>query len=166
LVIDNADCFFYGLKNRGCDPASNVEKARAHALFRDCRAASAVEFAFIAPVFLILLFGIIAFGSYLALVHGVQQLTAEAARASIAGLSDAERLSLAQNNITSNVGSYPMLAADRLTVQSAATDATTGTFKVTVQYDASGMFIFSLPHMIPMPNPVIIRTAAIQRGGY
>ena len=142
-----------------------MQIAQTKHLFADTRATSAIEFAFIAPVFLVLLFGIIAFGSYLAIIHGIQQLTAEAARASIAGLSDAERLSLAQNNITSNVGAYPMLAADRLIVQSAATDAT-GAFKVTVQYDASNMFIFNLPQVVPMPNPVIVRTAAIQRGGY
>jgi hypothetical protein len=59
-----------------------------------------------------------------------------------------------------------MLSADRLTVQSAGTDVATGTFKVTVQYDASNMFIFNLPHLVPMPDPVIVRTAAIQRGGY
>ena len=135
-------------------------------LLKETRATSAVEFAFIAPVFLILLFGLIAFGSYLGIIHGIQQLTAEAARASIAGLSDAERLSLAQNNITANVGSYPMLSAERLTVQSAGTDTATGIFKVTVQYDASNMFIFNLPHLVPMPDPLIVRTAAIQRGGY
>jgi Flp pilus assembly protein TadG len=143
-----------------------VQIARLARLLKETRATSAVEFAFIAPVFLILLFGLIAFGSYLGLVHGIQQLTAEAARSSIAGLSDAERLSLARDNITANVGSYPMLSANRLTVQSAGTDTATGTFKVTVQYDASDMFIFNLPHLVPMPDPVIVRTAAIQRGGY
>jgi Flp pilus assembly protein TadG len=143
-----------------------VQTSQPQNLFKDTRATSAIEFAFIAPVFLVLLFGIVAFGSYLGIVHGIQQLTAEAARASIAGLSDSERLSLAQGNIASNVAFYPMLTADRLTVQSAATDGTTGTFKVTVQYDASDMFIFNLPHLVPMPNPIIVRTAATQRGGY
>jgi Flp pilus assembly protein TadG len=135
-------------------------------ILREIRGASAVEFAFIAPVFLVLLFGLIAFGSYLALVHGVKQLTAEAARASIAGLTDAERLTLARDNITANVGSYPMLPAARLIVQAAGTDAATGTFKVTVKYDASNMFIFQLPHIVPAPDPIIIRTAVIQRGGF
>lgn len=143
-----------------------MQHFRPRALSDDIRAASAVEFAFIAPVFLLLVFGIVAFGSYLGIVHGIQQLTAEAARASIGGLSDTERLSLAQSNITTNAGSYPMLAPDRLTVQSAGTDSATGTFKVTVQYDASNMFIFNLPHIVPMPNSIIVRTAAIQRGGY
>jgi Flp pilus assembly protein TadG len=138
----------------------------ANRLVGDCRATSAVEFAFIAPVFLTLIVGLIAFGSYLGIVHGVQQLTAEAARASIAGLTDDERLTLARDNINANVNSYPMLSDTRLTVQSAATDPLTGTFKVTVRYDASDMFIFSLPHIVPMPNAVIVRSAAIQRGGY
>jgi Flp pilus assembly protein TadG len=135
-------------------------------ILRDTGGASAVEFAFIAPVFLVLLLGLIAFGSYLGIVHGVQQLTAEAARASIAGLTDAERLTLARDNITANVGSYPMLSAGRLVVQAAGTDASTGTFKVTVKYDASDMFIFQLPHIVPAPDPVIVRTAVIQRGGF
>lgn len=126
----------------------------------------AVEFAIIFPVFLIMLFGMIVYGTYLGVVHGVQQLTAEAARASVAGLTDDERKSLATSNINANVGSYPMLTASSLTVQSAATDPVTSTFTVTVRYDASGMFVFNLPTLVPAPNPVIVRTAAIQRGGY
>jgi Flp pilus assembly protein TadG len=143
-----------------------VPTVRPKNLLCDTRATSAVEFAFIAPVFLVLLFGIVAFGAYLGVVHGVQQLTAEAARASIAGLNDNERLTLARDNIAANVDSYPMLSSAHLTVQSAATDTATGTFKVTVRYDASDMFIFNLPHIVPMPNRIIVRTAAIQRGGY
>lgn len=128
--------------------------------------ASAVEFAIVFPIFLLVLFGIICFGAYLTVVHGVQQLTAEAARASIAGLNDSERLSLARDNITANVVSYPLLSPSRVAVNAASTDPVTGTFTVTVQYDASEMFIFSLPGLVPAPNPIITRTSAIQRGGY
>lgn len=147
-----------------------TKRSRSHrftSLFlRDRTAASAVEFAIVMPVFLIVLFGIIAYGSYLAMIHGLQQLTAEAARASIGGLSDSERLSLATNDIGSNVGTYALLAPDRLTVVSAATDPNTGSFTVTVKYDASDMFIFNMPQFVPAPNPVIVRSASIQRGGY
>ena len=132
----------------------------------DRRGSSAVEFAIILPVYLIMLLGIFAYGSYLALVHGIQQITAEAARASVAGLSDTERVSIARNTINASLGSYPFLQSNELTLQSAATDAATGVFSVTVSYDASGMFIFNLPNLIPMPSPVIVRTAAIQRGGF
>jgi Flp pilus assembly protein TadG len=135
-------------------------------LKKDRDGASAVEFAIVFPVFLLVLFGIICFGAYLTVVHGVQQLTAEAARASIAGLTDSERLTLARDNINANVESYPLLTASRLAVNSAATDPATGTFTVTVRYDASEMFIFGLPGLVPAPNPIITRTSAIQRGGY
>ncbi|MGI1715334.1 TadE/TadG family type IV pilus assembly protein, partial [Escherichia coli] len=78
--------------------------------FFRCRSgASAVEFALMLPLFLAFIFGIIVFGSYLAMVHGVQQLAAEAARSSIAGMTDTERNSLATNYVTANVSTYPLL---------------------------------------------------------
>jgi Flp pilus assembly protein TadG len=57
--------------------------ATIHALtawVRCRRGASAVEFAIVFPLFLFALFGIVMYGAYLAVVHGVQQLAAEAAR--------------------------------------------------------------------------------------
>ena len=135
-------------------------------LLRHTGAASAVEFALVFPIFLIVVFGIICFGSYLAVVHGVQQIAAEAARASISGLSDSERKSLAEVNVEKNVGSYPLIDAGRLKVASAATSSDGNTFEVRVQYDASDMFIYSLPSFVPAPPSTIVRGAAIQRGGY
>ena len=70
--------------------------------FKDQRAVAAVEFALVLPFFIALVFGIIIFGSYLAVVHGVQQLAAEAARSSVAGLTDSERASLAQSYVTAS----------------------------------------------------------------
>ena len=67
--------------------------------------ASAAEFAIVLPLFLLMFFGIIVFGFYLALVHGVQQLAAEAARSSVPGLSETERASLAQSYVSDNVRS-------------------------------------------------------------
>lgn len=127
---------------------------------------SAVEFAIVLPLFLLILFGIIVFGSYLSLVHSVQQLAAEAARASIGGLSDTERVALATSNIRTQANFYPFIAPDKLLVESAVTDAGTNTFTVRLRYDASQSFIYSLPNLVPMPPPQIVRSAAIQRGGY
>ena len=132
-----------------------------------CReGASAVEFAIIFPLFLVVLFGIISFGAYLAVVHGVQQLAAEATRAAVAGLSDSERVTLALDNINGNVNSYPMISSKRLTLTSASTDAASQNFSVTLRYDASDMFVFNLPVFAPQPSPIIVRSASIQRGGY
>lgn len=128
--------------------------------------AIAVEFAMIAPVFLMILFGIIVYGSYLSVVHGVQQLAAEAARSSVAGLSESERSSLANAYVTGNVNSYPLIDPAHLTVNAATSGSDPNVFIVTVNYDASGMFIYSLPTFVPAPSSTIVRMAAIPRGGY
>lgn len=128
--------------------------------------AIAVEFAMIAPVFLMIVFGIIMYGSYLSVVHGVQQLAAEAARSSVAGLNENERSTLASGYITGNVNSYPLIDPAHLTVNAATSVSDANVFVVTVNYDASGMFIYSLPTFVPAPSSTIVRSAAIPRGGY
>jgi Flp pilus assembly protein TadG len=132
-------------------------------LARCARGASAVEFAILLPLFLVLVFGIVVFGGYLTMVHGVQQLAAEAARSSVAGLSESERVSLAENYVTANAGSYPLLQPSHLTV-SAATSGS-DIFTVTVNYDASDNIIFTLP-FVPSPPSTIARSAAIPFGGF
>src|SRR5580698_1023353 len=141
-------------------------RARFHGFFRSNSAVSAVEFAIVFPLFMMMLFGIIIYGSYLVVVHGVQQLAAEAARSSIAGLSDTERATLAQSYITSNVTYYPLLAPSQLTVNAAASAANANVFVVTVSYDDSNSFIYILPQLVPAPPSTIVRSAAIPRGGY
>lgn len=130
---------------------------------RCIRAASAVEFAMLLPLFLALVFGIVVFGAYFTMVHGVQQLAAEAARSSVAGLSETERVSLAENYITTNAGSYPLLQPGHLTV-SAATSGS-DVFVVTVNYDASDNLIYTLP-FVPAPPSTITHSAAIPFGGF
>lgn len=130
---------------------------------RCIRAASAVEFAMLLPLFLALVFGIVVFGAYFTMVHGVQQLAAEAARSSVAGLSETERISLAENYVTTNAGSYPLLQPGHLTV-SAATSGS-DVFVVTINYDASDNLIYTLP-FVPTPPSTIIRSAAIPFGGF
>src|SRR3569623_3816438 len=138
--------------------------------FRDfCHArsgASAVEFAVVMPVFMMLLFGLATFGGYLATVHDVQQLAAEAARTSVAGLNETERKSLATGYVTQNAASYPLIEPAHLSVNAATSGSDPNVFIVTVNYDASNTFIYSLPSFVPAPPPVIVRSAAIPRGGY
>lgn len=126
-------------------------------------AASAVEFAMLLPLFLVLVAGIVVFGAYLTMVHGVQQLAAEAARSSVAGLNETERTSLAENYVTTNAASYPLLQPGHLTM-SAATSGS-GVFVVTVNYDASDSIIFTMP-FVPAPPSIIVRSAAIPFGGF
>ena len=129
------------------------------------RGSSAVEFAMLLPVFLTIVFGIVVFGSYLAVIHGVQQLAAEAARSSIAGISEAERKSIASSFVTNNATTYPLIDATKLTTTAATSPANAKVFVVTVIYDASGMFIYTLP-FVPKPSTLISRSAAIPYGGF
>ena len=129
------------------------------------RGASAVEFAMLLPIFLSLVFGIVVFGSYLAVVHGLQQLAAEAARSSLAGLSPSERNSIASSYVSTNVGTYPLISANNVSVSAAVSGADPNVFVVTVSYNASGMFLYSLP-FVPTPPSTIVRSAAIPFGGF
>jgi len=117
------------------------------------------------PVFLTLIFGIVVFGSYLTMVHGVQQLAAEAARSSIAGMTDTERNSLATSYVTNNAPTYPLLVANKLTVNAAPSTADANVYVVTVNYNAAGSFLFTLP-FVPTPSTTIVRSAAIPYGGF
>lgn len=117
------------------------------------------------PIFLTIVFGIVVFGSYLAVVHGVQQLAAEAARSSIAGMTEAQRSSLASTYVTANAGTYPLIDPTKLSVTAATSPANANVFVVTVNYDASTMFIYLLP-FVPMPPKQLTRSAAIPYGGF
>jgi Flp pilus assembly protein TadG len=134
-------------------------------LIRCRRGASAVEFSLTLPLFLVVIFGIVVFGAYLAMVHGVQQLAAEAARSSVAGLTDTERNSLATSYVTSNVGTYPLLDASKITVSAAPSGSNPNVYVVTVNYDASSSFIYALP-FVPTPSTLIARSASIPYGGF
>lgn len=132
---------------------------------RDTRGTTAVEFALVAPIFLALLLGIIGFGQIISVHHGLQQLAAEAARASIAGLSDAERDALARQFVAANAGAYVSLDAARIQVSTTATAPPQSATEVTLSYDLGDALIYRLaPAMLP--DPTVRRSAAIQRGGY
>lgn len=126
----------------------------------------AVEFALVLPVLALLLFGIVAYGAHLGAAHGVQQLAAEAARNSVGGLSDAERRRLVDTTMERSLGSYPFLDRAKVKVVSAALDDTGNVYSVRLNYDAGGLFIFRLGPFVPLPAEQIVRSAAIQRGGY
>jgi Flp pilus assembly protein TadG len=132
---------------------------------RDTRGTTAVEFALVAPVFLALLLGIIGFGQIISVHHALQQLAAEAARASVAGLSDAERDTLARRYISANASAYVGLDGTRIQVSTTAMPAPQNATEVTLSYDLTDALIYRLaPTMLP--DPTVRRSAAIQRGGY
>lgn len=123
--------------------------------------AAAVEFGIIAPMLIVLLMGMISYGSYFLTAHSVQQLANDAARAAIAGLDDAERQVIAQQSVNAGVIQQRYLQPQRMSVLMTRTEMT---LSVNVSYDASQEFWSRL--MTSAPDPKISRTATIRLGGF
>lgn len=128
-------------------------------------ASSAVEFALLAPVFLLLVFGALAYGIYFGAAHSVQQLAADAARAAVAGLDGDERAALATAFIADNGGAYVLLDPARLTLAAAPSPADPDQFLVSVAYDASALPIWNLYPPLPLPDQRIAFSSTIRNGG-
>lgn len=130
---------------------------------RDEQGAAAVEFAFVGPILIMLMFAILCYGGYFWIAHAVQQLANDSARAAIAGLDDAERRSLAEASLTAGMTQYAYLdpAAAEVTVARQNQDVS-----INVIYDASGSAFWGMSGLVPMPSATIERRAVVRLGGY
>ncbi len=153
-------------KLRTKDPEwfSRAMKNEQISRFRESKSgASAIEFAICCPMLFMLLLGILCYGIYIGACHSVAQLAADAARASVAGLSQAERQAIALDHVSRSVGNYPLLKLTNVTVIAAPAANNADGYRVSVRYDASDLplwFVF-----IPSPSPTIERAAVIINGG-
>lgn len=135
--------------------------------FRDCqRGTAAVEFSLVAPLFLLMFFGIACFGGLFGIYHSIQELASSSARAAIAGLSDIERTSIVSQYINSNASSYALIDPSYLTFTVSTLDPTTRSYEVDLYYDASTSYVYAFSGLIPLPNPHLKLSATVQRGGY
>ena len=119
-------------------------------LLKDKRATSAVEFALIAPFLLLLVGSILAYGSIFVTSLSLQQIAAEAARATIGGLSDNERRTLAETKLNAIADGYPMIDLSKVTFNFDA-GASTQVSRVTLQYDMSNHPAYALDKLLPLP---------------
>lgn len=119
-----------------------------------------VEFAFVLPILLMLLFGILTYGNYYYLAHSVQQLANDAARSTLAGLTAQEREDLAEEAAL-EAAKTGAIDADRLDVEAKDDNPFV---RVSVRYDASNSALFKI-NLLPLPDPVISRTATVRMGG-
>jgi Flp pilus assembly protein TadG len=131
-------------------------------LRRNQRGVSVVEFALLAPIFISLLFGMLAYGQYFYLSHSVQQIANNAARATIAGLNDTERRSIATDAVAQEGQAQGSLIAARLAVPTVYDK--NGYTTVIVRYDASNIALLR-SGLLPTPGTMIERRALIRNGG-
>ena len=130
------------------------------------RGVAAVEFAIVAPVFMFLLFGMIAYGVFFGAVHSVQQLAANSARAAMGGFDLEEREELVRDHVTAVLTNDGLLKPENLIVSVNEVEDRADFIKVTISYDATTLPIWNLYNGLPLPEPVIRREAIIRSGGY
>lgn len=132
---------------------------------RDDRATSAVEFALLTPVFLLLLTGMLAYGIYFGAANSLQQLTADAARTAIAGLNEAERNRLVEAYLDNNADEYLLIDSTHLTYSIDDDTGDPNQYLVTLRYDASELPIWNLYVPLPLPSSQIAYSSTIRKGG-
>ena len=93
---------------------TGLDECRTRSFARNRDGAAAVEFAIIAPVFLLIAAAILFYGVYFGARHSTAQIAADAARASVAGLTDTERAEIAIAHVSRTAGEYPLIAAENV----------------------------------------------------
>lgn len=126
---------------------------------------AAIEMALVFPLFLTLCLGILAFGIYFGATHSVQQLAADAARYSVAGLNTDERIALTNTYVAQNASKYLLLDARNVKVASTLSEQDASNLVVRVTYDAKGLPIWRFVKFVQLPSPLIARVAVVHRGG-
>lgn len=127
---------------------------------------AAIEFALVAPVFFLLLLGIAAYGIYFSAISSLQELTADAARASVAGVSATERQTIVTNYISQSKPSYKLLSNRTITVTTTAVPGDPTRYSVTLSTDISNLPLQGATGLFPMPSATIQRTSVVRIGGY
>jgi Flp pilus assembly protein TadG len=140
-------------------------KKLGYRVWQDGKGTSAIEFAVLAPLFLLLLFGMIAYGIYFGASHSVQQIAADAARTAIAGLDETERNTLATQFIDRNAAGYPFVDPRYMVVDTYGSARDTNQFVVAIRYDARTLPIWNLLDRLPLPGMTITRQSTIRIGG-
>jgi len=133
-------------------------KALFSALARNERGAVLIEAAFILPIVIILLFGVVSYGIWFMAAHSVQQAANEGARAVLAGIDEDDRQAIVEDVVNDGVLSAGTVDADKVTV---ATSLEGNVYTVAVSYDFSVSAILSA-NLIPMPASPITRQARVR----
>ena len=127
---------------------------------------AALEFALIAPALLMLVFAIIIYSFWFAALIGVRHAANEGARAAMAGLSTAERTTLARDRAETVIDGYGALLPTGGTRRIEAGADGIGLFKVEVSYDMSGAALMRYAGFIPMPSTTLAVSVIVTNGSY
>jgi len=142
-----------------------MPRALRHRLAWARRGAVAVEFAILATLLLTLVFAIISFGIQFGARLVATQAASEGARASVAGLTAAERTSLANTAVTSMLTRYGGLASARRVVVTPVGNPVTR-MDVSVTLDISRFGLQRLAGFVPVMSNNPTATVSVQVGNF
>lgn len=126
---------------------------------------SAVEFALVAPVLFMIVFGIGVYGIYLGAKHNLDQLAAEAARATISGITDQERGELARRSVDVAMKSGSLFRQGSLVIAVGADPDDADIYTVTLNFDATTLGLKGFARLMPMPPDLLRSSVSVRRGG-
>lgn len=133
------------------------------------RGVATLEFVFLVPALLTLVFAIIVYSIYFAASVGVRQAASEGARAATAGLYPQERVDIATQRAEAVIENYRSvlgtMATPVITTQSGV-GSSLGTFTVTVSYDITGTPMMRYINFVPIPSNTITASVTVTNGGY
>lgn len=128
----------------------------------DRHGAAILELALALPVLMIFLFGILSGGSWLAMSHVVQESANEGARAALAGITPAERVTLGNGAALQTLSRSYGIRSNDVTVR---IDDDGRLLTVRVSYDGSANPLLKLP-ILPAATTTIQRQASVVLAGF
>ena len=123
---------------------------KAYRCWKCTTGASAIEFALIAPVFIYMIAALIGYGMIFLTAISLQQLGADASRATIGGLTISEKESLVDTHIRTVVREYALLDSSRVSVK-VEYDTVNQQTIVDLTYDTTDHPIELFKGILPMP---------------
>ena len=109
--------------------------------------------------------GVIVYGLYFGAAHALQQITAEAARSTVAGVTNAERSGLALRSVERALASSPLFRAEDVSVSVGDDPVDPDIYVVTLSFDSRTLGFASVSRLVPVPSVVLTRSMRVRRGG-
>ena len=138
-------------------PSPPIQSRRAE-LCADERGTAIVEAAFALPLMIALLLGAISYGTWFMSAHSIQQAVNDAARASLAGMDQAEREEIVVDVVQDGVLAAGTVDLDNVLIQ---TELSGNLFTVRAIYNPSDNLLLA-NSLIPLPQGNIVRTASVR----
>lgn len=136
-----------------------------HPFVNDVGGAIAVEFAFLGPLLFYLMLNIFVGAIYLGAFHKLQHVTAQAARASIAGIDAGERLSLVRQSLDRALGDGVLLRPASISVSVDSLSADRAHYRVSLSYDTRALGLGRIPGVATFVPETLTSSFDVRNGG-